>query len=226
MKLKKKKKSYIFVCAGVGDCKAYAYLRREKKVRDFTAGTRANSNNDASDPGGRLGPYIDGGADLRNFDCSYIHVEEGDIIFLVSDGVHDNFDPETLGKTPDSCGLLGVETWSEVNRDEVHAAKVKFAEEFVKKLIEEVDTEEELDPLHVVSSVIKNALNTTQNSRNWLEASDQRLPNDYTRFPGKMDHTTCVCFRVGDSNIEKAEAVSMLPPFSSEEKEEKISQTA
>jgi len=25
----------------------------------------------------------------------------------------------------------------------------------------------------------------------------KRLPSDYVEYPGKMDHTTCVCIRVG-----------------------------
>ena len=33
-------KGYVFVCAGVGDCKAYVYLHREKRVVDFTAKSR------------------------------------------------------------------------------------------------------------------------------------------------------------------------------------------
>ncbi len=60
------KKEYVFVCAGVGDCKAYAFLQKERKVIDLTSRNREASENDASDPGGRLGPYVDNQPDLRN----------------------------------------------------------------------------------------------------------------------------------------------------------------
>ena len=35
-----REKGYVFVCAGVGDCKAYVYLHKEKRVVDFTAKSR------------------------------------------------------------------------------------------------------------------------------------------------------------------------------------------
>ncbi len=56
----------MFVCGGVGDCKAYAYRQRERIVEDFTACNREFSENDASDPGGRIGPYLESRPDLRN----------------------------------------------------------------------------------------------------------------------------------------------------------------
>ena len=48
----------------------------------------------ASTPG-RLGPQLEGGEpDLRNLGV-YVHLlDDGDLIALVSDGVHDNLDPE------------------------------------------------------------------------------------------------------------------------------------
>jgi hypothetical protein len=56
------------VCGGVGDCKAYAFLQKERKVVDLTSRNRESSDNDASDPGGRIGPYLDNRPDLRNCD--------------------------------------------------------------------------------------------------------------------------------------------------------------
>jgi hypothetical protein len=45
-------------------------VRAEKKVYDVTA-TNRNEVEDAKDPGGRIGPYIDqGNPDLRNLDGS------------------------------------------------------------------------------------------------------------------------------------------------------------
>ena len=48
--------------------------------------------NDAKDPGGRIGPYIDpnGDPDLRNLILYTYPCDEGDIFIIVSDGVHDN----------------------------------------------------------------------------------------------------------------------------------------
>ena len=54
-------------------------------------------------------------------------------------------------------------------------------------------------PLHCrvcVEALLAFALQNTSSSREWMAAHpEQRLPSDYRRFPGKMDHTTCLAFR-------------------------------
>jgi len=46
---------WAFVCVTIGDCKAFHYSPASRTVTDITEGNRGNIN-DASDPGGRLGP--------------------------------------------------------------------------------------------------------------------------------------------------------------------------
>ena len=52
------------------------------------------------DPGGRLGPYIGpkGGPDLRNLGLFMTLCEQDSLVFILSDGVHDNLDPEVKKK--------------------------------------------------------------------------------------------------------------------------------
>ncbi len=51
-----------------------------------------------SDPGGRLGPYLDAGApDVRNLRVFFELCREGDTVLLMTDGIHDNLDPKSLG---------------------------------------------------------------------------------------------------------------------------------
>jgi hypothetical protein len=74
----------------IGDCKAYKYSTKSGRVEEITKGNRGNQ--DAKDPGGRLGPTLEGGApDLRNLKLYCVFCEEGDLIIAASDGVHDNF---------------------------------------------------------------------------------------------------------------------------------------
>jgi hypothetical protein len=62
----------------VGDCKIFHWVAAEKKVYDVTA-TNRQEVEDAKDPGGRIGPYIDDGdPDLRNLDLLYVEI----IIFI------------------------------------------------------------------------------------------------------------------------------------------------
>ena len=46
---------------------------------------------------GALGPVEGQNPELHNLTCSFTNVEPGDIVFLTSDGVSDNFDP-VVGK--------------------------------------------------------------------------------------------------------------------------------
>lgn len=52
---------------------------------------------DMRDAGGALGPVDGLNPELHNMTCSMTIVEPGDIIFITSDGVSDNFDP-VVGK--------------------------------------------------------------------------------------------------------------------------------
>ena len=55
----------------------------------------------------------DGTPDLRNLNYYYCLATDGDLIIVCSDGVHDNLDPITLGKTAAELGL-GDGLWQDV----------------------------------------------------------------------------------------------------------------
>jgi serine/threonine protein phosphatase PrpC len=83
--------NWAFVCLNLGDCKAYHLDIKTNQISDITEGNRLDIY-DAKDPGGRLGPQLDDGSpDLRNLALHSKLCSDGDIIILVSDGVHDNF---------------------------------------------------------------------------------------------------------------------------------------
>jgi len=48
---------WAFVCTSVGDCKAYLYRHKSRKVVDLISDNRGGI--DTTDPGGRLGPIND-----------------------------------------------------------------------------------------------------------------------------------------------------------------------
>ncbi len=85
------------VC-NVGDSLAYVYSRSTGHVREITQGSHdIRSNRDMRDALGALGPVDGINPELSNLTCSLTFVDEGDIVFLTSDGVSDNFDP-VVGK--------------------------------------------------------------------------------------------------------------------------------
>jgi hypothetical protein len=80
-----------------------------------------------------LGPYKGkGDPDLRNLDLLHCGCNDGDILILgkirfwfinrsadcpVSDGVHDNFDPMHIGKSPKDLGLTDYDHWDDIPDD-------------------------------------------------------------------------------------------------------------
>lgn len=82
------------VCAcNVGDSFGYVYSKRDG-VREFTQGSHdIASMRDMRDALGALGPVKGNQPELGNLTLSLTLVEPGDIVFLTSDGISDNFDP-------------------------------------------------------------------------------------------------------------------------------------
>ncbi len=90
---------WIFVAISVGDCAAYRYSHQLRRAFDVTNNHRFNT--DLSDPGGRIGPADEqGNPDLRNLKFVYCFCEPNDTLILMTDGCHDNLDPQIAGKLP------------------------------------------------------------------------------------------------------------------------------
>lgn len=90
-----KTKFHVCVC-NVGDSLAYVYS--DGQVREVTQGSHdITANRDMRDALGALGPVDGLNPELSNLTCSITEVLPGDIVFLTSDGISDNFDP-VVGK--------------------------------------------------------------------------------------------------------------------------------
>jgi len=83
----------------VGD--SYAYIFNEQYgVKEVTEGSHPIDDvRDMRHSGGALGPADGYNPDLSNLTCSFVTLEQGDLVFVCSDGVSDNFDP-VVGKFP------------------------------------------------------------------------------------------------------------------------------
>jgi len=63
---------------------------------------------------------------------------------------------------------------------------------------------ETLTPKIITKKIIKYCMDLTAVSREYMEQNPfLALAHDYTKYPGKMDHTTCVAISVGIFNKEK-----------------------
>lgn len=193
------------VFATVGDCKVFAYSLEDKEVTDITFGNRRNVS-DARDPGGRLGPYIDDNPDLRNLESKFWPLKKGDLLLVVSDGIHDNLDPETLGFIPKELAdcpfipnaaelnLDKYEKWKDLDKSLALHLKNCFMTGKIKEIM---GGEEESTEL-ITDLLIDSSYLITKKSREFLEANPTKAePDDQKEYPGKMDHTTGICIRVG-----------------------------
>ncbi|ESO08685.1 hypothetical protein HELRODRAFT_195063 [Helobdella robusta] len=87
-------KKFMACVVNVGDSLAFVFSRRHG-VREVTTGSHdVTCERDIRDAGGALGPVsVDGQPELNNLTCSMTCVEAGDVVFLATDGITDNFDP-------------------------------------------------------------------------------------------------------------------------------------
>ncbi|XP_030373614.1 PP2C-like domain-containing protein CG9801 [Scaptodrosophila lebanonensis] len=99
------RKKYVVCACNVGDSLGYVYSKQHG-VREFTQASHdISSMRDMRDALGALGPADGNKPELSNLTFSMTFIERGDIVFLTSDGISDNFDP-VVGKfaeawTPD-----------------------------------------------------------------------------------------------------------------------------
>lgn len=131
---------WVFLCATVGDCKAFHCSAETGEISDITVGTRPPSPvTNVNDPGGRLGPYVgkEGSADLRNLALFYVPCKKGDIVLLLSDGVYDNLDPQQLGVPTADVGV-GAPSWEEASAEEAERAKDAYRCTLIANKIREV----------------------------------------------------------------------------------------
>ncbi|KAG2438537.1 hypothetical protein HXX76_005088 [Chlamydomonas incerta] len=77
----------------VGDSAAYVYRAASKTVEEVTAAAHAEGARDPRWCPGALGYAMGEEPDLANMMLCLTFLDEGDYIFLTSDGVADNFDP-------------------------------------------------------------------------------------------------------------------------------------
>lgn len=169
-------------------------------MKDLTSKNREEVE-DAKDPGGRIGPYLgeDGEPDLRNLAFGWCEAAPGDILIAVSDGVHDNLDPATLGLVPSQFGFEGLDShddWKDLPRDVAHVARTDHMCNTLARIIEGLSRS---NPALIAKAVVRHCQEVTEKSRDWMEQNPEAIlaAQSYSEFPGKMDHCSCVCVRIG-----------------------------
>jgi hypothetical protein len=200
---------WIFVGGTVGDSLIYRYSHQTAEVLEVSQSDRTLG---VRDSGGALG-----GAepDLRNLLCYSCLLEEGDYILAMSDGVHDNLDPEVLGLTPADLGHRDVSDWRSFDSKLKSTVKNTFKERKLSDIIGVDPPSAEFISKRVIDFVVE----TTRVQREAYEAGGL-LQRDWNKMAekernelnqwvqttlkhpiGKFDHVTCLCVRIGNHDV-------------------------
>lgn len=140
-----------------------------------------------------MGPYKDNGSpDVRNLRAYFELCREGDIIVAMTDGIHDNLDPKSLGKDPSDFGYPN-NTWANLPVGIAEKIKQQFQADLLLQLLDKCVTAKQ-----VGDTLVEYCFRTTLGCREWMEQHPkEKQPADYKKFPGKLDHCTCVSMTVG-----------------------------
>ena len=133
---------------------------------------------------------------------------EGDIIFVCTDGVHDNFDPQMNGLIPKDLKLPQYSTWNDIPHEEGNAVKSEWRTEklqiLLKTTLGEFAPGCDIDLKLFSDTLVKHCEAMNQPAQKFMiENPGKRLPSDYQLFPGKMDHTTIVTIKVTELSSEQ-----------------------
>ncbi|KAL3090402.1 hypothetical protein niasHS_006854 [Heterodera schachtii] len=89
--------SFVLCACNVGDSLCFVFDDKNG-VREVTLASHdIGQMRDMRDAGGALGPVDGRNPQLQNLTCSMTFVRDGDLVFITSDGISDNFDP-VVGK--------------------------------------------------------------------------------------------------------------------------------
>lgn len=109
-------------------------------------------------------------------------------------------DPQSFGKTPKEFGIE-ADNWADAEKnflEQAEDAKNLFRKKIIEKEIEKLEKEHgDFSPSLISLRLVDYCDNLTKPSRDFMTNNPgKKLPNDYALYPGKMDHTSCVVFKV------------------------------
>jgi len=134
---------------------------------------------------------------LRNLRLFYTTANSGDILIAVSDGVHDNLDPEQLGHSPKQINdKIEYKDWKSVpgshfkhccfkrfgadafgTGDMAEQLKVGFRCEYLLKIIDSLKVK---SAKSIAQALIDHCVTITSKSRDFMEKNPNRA---HVRFP-------------------------------------------
>eukprot|EP01102_Stenamoeba_stenopodia_P016643 TRINITY_DN5834_c0_g3_i1.p1 TRINITY_DN5834_c0_g3~~TRINITY_DN5834_c0_g3_i1.p1 ORF type:complete len:523 (+),score=114.96 TRINITY_DN5834_c0_g3_i1:817-2385(+) len=213
--------SWAFVGANIGSNKCYCWSQRTRQVTEITQ-VMSKGSIGCGDKGPLDIVLAIGPANADTAIVPYFYpCEEGDIIFMFSDGLHSNLDPEVLRSSP-SCLGFTTSNWSALavlSPEEMKQRKQHFLEELISDLIGEAAS-----PREIVDQFMDFVVEVTKEKREFIERFNQLDQKKITRqerlevreilkkMKGRLGHATCVAVKVGEFTSTKVRTTMMLNP--------------
>ena len=179
-------KQFVVCIVNVGDSLGFVFSKHHG-IREITTGSHdIESERDIRDAGGALGPVNGKDPELNNLTCSMTIVDPGDIVYLTTDGISDNYDPVVtkiavpkrrhsdpeisslagdLGDT--SRRLISTDGRPEMSPHERHQYAVKEMERIIHEF--ELFTEEQCCAQELCGALLQHVLKLTDPKRKVLE---------------------------------------------------------
>lgn len=180
----------------------------------FIGSRNLNNERDMRSPGGALGMTMTETADLSNLTYSIMEIDQGDFVFLTTDGISDNYDPCVNGsavsvKTPSlirksSTSLTDISP-TLMNAYERHLSSLNR----IHKSID--DNQQELSAFDLCNRLLQYVIRLTEEQRQVIEEGLRENPglkgsartefeiemrNKVGKIPGKLDHASIVAYQV------------------------------
>jgi len=202
------------VCTvNVGDSLTYIFSKRYG-MNELSIGSHdINEERDIRDAGGAIGPVNGKKPHLTNLTFSVTTCEPGDIVFLTTDGISDNFDPVVTkiavpGKKDSELTSVGAK--AEMLPHERHLFSMKGMEMIIHEY--ELLTEVDISAQELCTALSEHVSTLTEQKRAIIQnpelynrkfrlkekrKMEERIKMELRGIPGKLDHATVIAYESG-----------------------------
>ncbi len=174
--------THFFTFTTIGSCKAYRITFKEgdtsPEVVDLTKGLASKDRPD------RLARFCNLEGETANLSYVTAALKEGDLLLLVTDGIHDNLDPYIRGEGP---GVVDLEDWDGIE-DVPTEQRDQWKED---KLASLLVNSHQLTANEITSKIVDNVWYLTADLRQDMARGEYGNNN-----PGRLDFATCMAYRI------------------------------
>lgn len=115
-----------------------------------------------------------------------------------------NLEPQQLGISPSEFGLQSpTNNWAQF-KDQIFPPHVeqRISDWSHQKLNETITAQKPVTPLKICRSLIDYVKQLTEPTRIFYNTNPgKKTPPNHQNYPGKLDHSTCLCGKIGPSNL-------------------------